>query len=140
MKIFPGLNFKNERLPKVTGLGRSAIRPAEPIQLTNPAVDIRSNARLVANLKQFDPVDAAQISSANRARMAELVDAVNLQIEGNTRFKNIRFGHHEESGRSFAVVKDKETGAILKKIPSDAFLELSARLQDASGLLVNFLG
>ena len=140
MKIFMNLNFKNERLPKVTGLGRSAIRPSKPIQLVNPAVSIRSNPRLMANLRQFDPVDSVKISAANRARLTELLDAVNAQIEGSTQFKNIRFGHHEESGRSFAVVRDRETGAILKKIPSDAFLELSARLKDASGLLVDVMG
>ncbi len=53
LKIFTNLTPKNERLPKVTGLGTNAIRPAKPIRLTNPAVSIRNNARLMRNRIDF---------------------------------------------------------------------------------------
>lgn len=140
LRIFTNLIPKNERLPKVTGLGGPRIRQSKPINLVNPDFFTSNNPAIKANIQKFNLIDPKDLRAATLDRLNASVDAVNAQIEGSIQFKGVRFGVHSESGRHFAVVRDRESGEVLKTIPGEAFLELAARLKDLSGLLVNVLG
>jgi uncharacterized FlaG/YvyC family protein len=139
-RIWGNLSFKNEQLPKETGLGGPKIRPQEPLALVNPDVFVQNNPSVSANLGQFNPIDPGAIRLETLDKLKASVDAVNEQIAQSLQFSGIRFGVHEESGRSFAVIRDRDTGKVLKQIPAQAFLEIAGRLREASGLLVDMMG
>lgn len=133
MKIFPNLDPKNNRLPKDTS---GIIRPLKMKipNIVDPDFFVSSKPAIKANLKQFDPIDPAKILIEVKARLASQVTAVNRQIQKSILFKGIKFEVHEESGQTFAVVKNLRTGEVLKQIPGDKFLERASRLKDAAGL------
>ena len=140
IKIFTNLIAKNERMPKVTGLGGPLIRPSKPINFVDPAFFASNNPGIKANIEKFNLMDPKDLRAAALNRLSAAVDSVNAQIAGSIQFKGVRFGVHTESGRHFAVVRDQQSGQVLKTIPGEAFLELAGRLKDLSGVLVNVLG
>ena len=68
-------------------------------------------------------------------RLSQATIRFNRQLAANVKFKGITFEVDEDSGRAFAVVKNRETGQVLRTIPSEEMLSRSARLREASGLL-----
>jgi len=136
-RIFANLVFRNEMMPKDTGLGGDAIQPQKPLALVQPEIFVENNPNIQANLKDFQPIDPAAIKADTLAKLTQQVELVNQQIARTMKFSGVRFGVHEESGRSFAVVRDRDSGEVIKQIPAEAFLEIAARLQDASGLLMD---
>ncbi len=140
LRIFTNLIPKNERLPKVTGLGGPTIRQPKPLNFVNPDFFTSNNPAIKANIQKFNLMDPKDLRADALNRLSASVDAVNAQIEGSIQFKGVRFGVHSESGRHFAVVRDRQSGEVLKTIPGEAFLELAARLKDLSGVLVDVLG
>ena len=140
MRIFSNLVFRNEEMPKQTGLGGPAIQPQKPLNLVQPELFVQNDPAIQANLKQFHPVDPQAIRADTLQKLTQQVEEVNRQIESTMQFSGIRFGVHEESGRSFAVIRDQTSGKVIKQIPAEAFLEIAARLREASGLLVNTMG
>ena len=139
-RIWTNLDFRNEMMPKKTGIGGPAIQPQKPLNLVDPHAFVQNNPAIQANLKEFSPVDAKEIRADTLARLTRQVEDVNREISSSMHFKGIRFAVHEESGQSFAVIRDRDTGDIIKQIPAQAFLEIAARLRDASGLLVDTKG
>lgn len=133
MKIFTNLDPKQNRLPIDTSrIVRS--RPAKIPPIVNPNFFISNNPRIKANLSQFKNIDPVKIRGKTIERLAESVNSVNRRIQGSILFKGITFAVDADSGRSFAVVINKRTGEVIKKIPGDKFLERAARLKDAAGL------
>ena len=139
-RIWTNLDFRNEMMPKQTGLGGPAIQPQKPLNLVNPDAFVQNNPGVQANLKEFSAIDPKTIRAETLAKLTQQVEEVNRQISSSMQFQGIRFGVHEESGQSFAVLRDRDTGNVIKQIPAQAFLEIAARLRDASGLLVDTLG
>jgi uncharacterized FlaG/YvyC family protein len=140
MRIFSNLIFRNEELPKKTGLGGAAIQPQKPLNLVQPNTFIEHDPAVKANLKEFHPINPPEIRAEAMAKLSQQVEEVNRQIAGSMHFSGIRFGVHEESGRSFAVIRDRDSGNVIKQIPAEAFLEIAARLREASGLFVDTVG
>jgi uncharacterized FlaG/YvyC family protein len=136
-RIWSNLDFRNEMMPKKTGIGGPAIQPQKPLNLVDPHAFVQNNPAIQANLKEFHPVDPPALRAETMAKLTRQVEEVNRQIAQSSHFSGIRFAVHEESGFSFAVIRDRDTGAIIKQIPAQAFLEIAARLQDASGLLMD---
>ena len=133
MKIFKNLDPKLNRLPAdVSRIVRA--KPAKIPPFVDPNFFISNNPRVKANLAQFKNIDPTKIRRTLQARLSESVNTVNQHIQGSILFKGITFAVDSDSGRSFAVVINKETGEVLKKIPGDEFLSRSARLKDAAGL------
>lgn len=64
-----------------------------------------------------------------------------LVTEANDKFKvinkQISYNIHKETNRVFAKIKDAETGEVMKEIPSEESLDLSAKLKDMVGLLID---
>ena len=136
-KIWSNLDFRNEQLPRKTGLGGPAILPQRPLNLVDPDAFVQNNPGVQANLKEFSPINSKEIRVDLLNRLTRQVEEVNRQIASSNRFSGIRFEVHEQSGQSFAVIRDSESGEVLKQIPAQAFLEIAGRLKDASGLLVD---
>lgn len=137
MKIFGNLSLKNNRLPKDTSNIISKPRYRR-VPFVSPEAFVQNNPRIQQNLKAFETTSPTQIRDAARARITEQVVAVNRQIAKQSLFKGLTFAVHEESGRSFAVIKNQKTGQVLKQIPTNDSLSQAGLLKNASGLLKNF--
>ena len=133
MKIFANLNPRENRLPADTS-GAISTKKAKIPAIVNPAFFISNNPRVSANLAQFNPINPARVRAAAKATLARSVDEVNRHIQGSILFKGVSFEVDEASGRSFAVVRNRQTGEVLKQIPGDKFLTRAARLKEAAGL------
>ena len=53
---------------------------------------------------------------------------------------NMIFSVHEKSGRIMVTISDKETGEVIREIPSSEILNFSAKLNEMVGLLFNQKG
>ena len=77
----------------------------------------------------------------NRAAALEKLNSsvhtINRHLQKFKSTKGLSFQIDENSNRSFAVIKDKRTGEVLKEIPAEGVLQIAANLRDASGLIVS---
>ena len=132
-------NALEERLPKETGIAKKA-PPHKQTPLFNPEFTLKKQEGLQRQLEPFGPPSGKQVRETQGKRFALAIDRINKHIRSSNQFKGIRFDIHEESNRSFAVVKEIKTGRVLKMIPPEGVLEIAANLRDASGLFVNRKG
>ena len=128
------LDPKDNRLPKKTGIG-GKLRPLKTIPLFNPKI-----IRNPALAKQLDPIRVTNPQIIREAALKQLnssVDTINRHLQKFKSTKGLFFEIDENSSRSFAVIKDKRTGEVLKEIPAQGVLQIAANLRDASGLIVS---
>lgn len=79
-------------------------------------------------------VAAEEKKAAELSQLAEMALDREPDIEG-LRNVNLNFSVHEASGQIMVSVVDKETGDVIREIPSEALLDLAAKLQEAVGLI-----
>ncbi|MDH4225629.1 MAG: flagellar protein FlaG [Deltaproteobacteria bacterium] len=139
-KIFNQLEARHERMPKVTGIGGGAIQPSPPLQLSDPKQNLGNNAYVKEEAQKNSPTNGNNIRADLRQRMDTALAAANERIKRSVSYSSIRFAYHEESGYAFAMVRDRDSGEVLRKIPAEEFLDMAAKLQDASGIFVNTTG
>ena len=64
-----------------------------------------------------------------------------LVTEVNHKFKlfnkELSYKIHEETKRISVEIKDSETGKVIKEIPSEESLDLSAKIKEMAGLLID---
>jgi len=72
--------------------------------------------------------------AADLSQLAEMAVGREFDLEGLRNF-NLNFSVHEASGQIMVSVVDKETGDVIREIPSEALLDLAAKLQEAVGLI-----
>lgn len=132
MRLFKLLDPVMNRLP--TDASR-IVRPMRKVPFVSPEAFVSNNKAIQENLAQFDSIDPQKIRAGLRERLEQRVEGLNRQLAANVKFKGITFEVDEDSGRTFAVVKNRETGEVLRTIPSEEMLSRSARLREASGLL-----
>jgi uncharacterized FlaG/YvyC family protein len=65
------------------------------------------------------------------------VDAVNAYIRSTQETFSIQFELHQRSGLTYALVRNVETGKVLKQIPTETLLNIAARVRQASGIFTN---
>jgi uncharacterized FlaG/YvyC family protein len=65
------------------------------------------------------------------------VDAVNTYIRSTQANYSIRFEVHQRSGLTYALIRNAETGQVLKQIPSETLLNIAARVRQASGIFAD---
>lgn len=72
--------------------------------------------------------------AADLSQFAKMAMDREIDMEGPRNF-NLNFSVHEASGQIMVSVVDKETGDVIREIPSEALLDLAAKLQEAVGLI-----
>lgn len=131
---FTSLDPRDNRLPKKTGLG-GKLRPLKTIPLFNPRI-----TRNPVLAKQLDPIRVTNSKVIRQAALDKLnssVRTINRHLQKFKSTKGLFFEIDQNSNRSFAVIKDKRTGEVLKEVPSQGVLQIAANLRDASGLIVS---
>lgn len=81
----------------------------------------RGDARMRGAEVREDVVKAAE-------KLNKAVDAFDVQV---------RFEVHEETGRTVVKVVDRSTGELIRQIPPEQILKISAEIQKLVGLLVD---
>jgi uncharacterized FlaG/YvyC family protein len=69
--------------------------------------------------------------------MQAAVDAVNQYIRSTQANYSIRFEVHQRSGLTYALIRNAETGQVIKQIPSATLLNIAARVKQASGIFAD---
>lgn len=128
---------RDNRLPKKTGLG-GKIKPLKTQRLFNPK--IMRNPKMARELDQFRPANRQVIRAANMKALNRSVDTINRHLAKFKNTKGVFFELDKDSNKYFAVIKDKQTGAVLKQIPGDGVIQLAANLRDASGMITSVTG
>jgi flagellar protein FlaG len=72
-------------------------------------------------------------SPEDEAGLADMVSDLGNLVRGLHR--ELRFAVDRESGETVIKVVDKETDEVIRQIPSQEFMELRKRLQDAAGVI-----
>ncbi len=69
----------------------------------------------------------------------ELLDKAITEVNHKFKLANKEFSYdiHEKTNRVTVKIKDSETGEIIKEIPSEESLDLSAKIMEMAGLLID---
>jgi len=81
-----------------------------------------------------------QPASGGQGRLYALqaaADAVNAYIRSTQANFSIRFEVDERSGLMVALIRNVDTGEVLKQIPSETLLNIAARVRQASGIFAD---
>ena len=125
---------RDNRLPKKTGLG-GKLKPLKSHPLFNPR--IMRNPTLSKQLDSIRPSNPQVIRDAAIAKLNRSVETINRHLQKFKNTKGVFFEVDQNSNRSFAVIRDKRTGEVLKEVPAQGVLQIAANLRDASGLIVS---
>ena len=131
IEIFKGLDYKNERMPAKMSLPKPKM---SYIPLVNPSTMVQFHAGIKRNLAPFKSISKENIRADMKERLSQAIETVNTYVTQGIKLKNVSFSYHEESGRSYMVMKDSRSGEVLKKYPGDFALNMAAQLKQASGL------
>ena len=122
-----------------------AASPKTPSVAVSPedVAVIKSEQRLEDTGKELPLARQAEEPATTKEKVEEAVSEMNDFVQNIQR--GIQFSVHEESGRSIITVTDKETGAEIRKFPSDEMLSIAEHIAEtlavpegrAVGLLVN---
>lgn len=74
-------------------------------------------------------------NSINRKELDKLFSEINEEFK--TTDKQFSYEIHEETNRVMVKIKDSSNGKVLKEIPTEESLDLSARILEMAGLLID---
>ena len=75
-----------------------------------------------------NPTSSNQLARASLENSQDALSDISRAVQ--TIQRNLEFKIDEASGRTVITVKDSESNEVIRQIPSDQLLELSARLQE----------
>jgi uncharacterized FlaG/YvyC family protein len=111
--------------PQSQNPDKTGINPVQSLD----QIDLRTRDQ-VESKKQDAQKQAKKAEQVMPAMLKDLESKINLmQAVG------LEFSHHEESGKMIVRVVEKGTGKVIREIPSEEFLDLSARMDHMIGLL-----
>ena len=108
--------------------------PNQPVQSSAPAenivrVDFTERQSVANSQKSDEGLNQNQQVTANKQNaLVESVSELNQNVQAVNR--SLEFRVDEASGRTVITVRDRKTDEVIRQIPSDQFLEISARLQE----------
>jgi flagellar protein FlaG len=82
---------------------------------------------------QESRVEASKNLEMIRERLKEISDSINEDL--SNRSKDLKFSVDEITNRMLVTVSEKESGKIIKQIPSETILKVSHSLEALKGLL-----
>ena len=135
-RIISQLLPSREQMPRKTGIGGRFV-PVESGPIGIPSMNVLDDPRIVRLLEIDNPISSRHVRQEAIDRLSKMLEGINEYIVKQVRYTGIRFYADERSNRVVAVVRDENTGEVLKVMPARAILEIAARLKKASGVFVN---
>ncbi len=113
------------------------IRPVEIPPLVDPSLGGAMTAAQRALIGLTHAVTPASVRQEQLAQLQSAVDSVNAYIRETQTDFSIRFELHQRSGLTYALIRNAQTGQVLKQIPTETMLNIAARVKQASGIFVD---
>ena len=113
------------------------IRPIEAEPLVNPDLSgtlPEIKRELIGLVK---PVVPEAVRREQLDALQSAIDSVNAYIRSTQANFGIQFELHQRSGLTYALIRNMETGRVLKQIPTETLLNIAARVRQASGIFAN---
>lgn len=107
---------------------------------SQPAPVPSSNARPVAPQREVVPVEAPPKASPppeqpSREQLKQVVEEMNKKLSESAS-SNLQFSVDDETGDTIVRVTDKQTGELIRQIPSEELVELAKALDRMQGMLL----
>lgn len=117
---------------------RQGYSPAEEVQsLLQAAVAVQKpSARSAEQQSEQDPRSLAAAGAADRQSALDAAAKLSKHLEANNTSLKIRLLDDSQSGVQVEIV-DKENNKVLRKIPQDELIKLSASIKKMTGVFVN---
>ena len=68
-----------------------------------------------------------------KEQLEDLTQKLNVQMEALS--TNVRFGYNDKIEAMYVNVTEKDTGKIIRKIPTDEIMRLSEHMREAVGMI-----
>ncbi len=112
--------------------------PPEPVPADEESAETSILSSIEAMAQQQAEAQAQEKESEETLTHDQLEVVVQqLQDFVQTLNRGIAFSVDQESGKDVITVTNRDTGELVRQIPSEEVLLLAARLSEATGLLVN---
>ncbi|MEA3221860.1 MAG: flagellar protein FlaG [Thermodesulfobacteriota bacterium] len=113
----------------IESVNKSVIGPVLPVKPPEGNMT-RVQVRLPGDREEKTP-DFSQTADLG----ANIQNSLNIILN-----VNLNFSVHEASGQVMVTISDKETGEVIREIPSSEILNLAAKLDEMVGLLFDQKG
>lgn len=98
---------------------------AEATKQTKPQVESTEEESQGSNPAELNPED-------EKERFERITKELNSKLDDNLA---LRFGEDKETGQGFFQLVERESGEVVRQVPSEEILEFMKRFQSFSGLL-----
>ncbi|MHC1701624.1 MAG: flagellar protein FlaG [Humidesulfovibrio sp.] len=117
---------------------RQGYSPAEIVAAAAPAGTASQNSQEGASAQQVeaDPRSQAAAAAADRQIALAAAEKLSKQLENNDTTLKIRLLDNTQSGVQVEIV-DTSSEKVLRKIPQDELIKLSASIKKMTGVFVN---
>ncbi len=101
-----------------------------------PQTQLRDNVeRIDAGRKKAEAAEAAEQEDSNQVQPEELLNQIKSLTEDGV--YSVRFENDNEAGELVVKVVDRDTDEVIRQIPPEELLDLTKRLNDLRGNLVD---
>ncbi len=95
----------------------------------------RSADKVEENRKEKENASQADLQEKGQVQSEELLSQIKSLTEDG--LYSVRFENDNEAGELIVKVVDRETDEVIRQIPPEELLDLTKRLQDLRGNIVN---
>lgn len=113
------------------------LEPAETKAVSGPEPAGAASPAQPAKLGLTQAIPLATVSQERLYALQAAVDAVNTYMLSTQANFSIRFELDLRSGLMVALLRNVETGEVLKQIPSETLLNIAARVRQAAGIFAD---
>lgn len=117
-----GININNQPLYEQRASAVVGVQPVNPVDPTGKAGG-QNTSKESEDTPRSEPVEREKLDSA--------VEQLNSYVQ--TVRRELQFSIHDDSGRTVIKVLDRDSGEVIRQIPSEEALDVLSRLPGASG-------
>ncbi len=108
---------------------------AVSVPADEPKAESAETAVAKVKLQAPEKVDLGFSAKEMRENIQEAIDRLNQQLKANAR--DLSFQMDEEINRPIIIVRNIETGEVVRQIPSEEIIRMAHSIEEGKGLLFN---
>ena len=108
---------------------------AVSVPADEPKAESVETAVAKVKLQAPEKVDLGFSAKEMRENIQEAIDRLNQQLKANAR--DLSFQMDEEINRPIIIVRNIETGEVVRQIPSEEIIRMAHTLEEGKGLMFN---
>ncbi len=118
-----------------TAAPKAPASPALAVNMAKPEPEKAETAVAKVKLQAPEKVDLGFNPKEMRENIQEAIDRLNQQLKANGR--DLSFQMDEELNRPIIIVRNIETGEVVRQIPSEEIIRMAHSIEEGKGLLFN---